>query len=117
MSKIDVSKCHFNYNFNCSSYKGVCTDHPDCYYKQLQQANEDIKQYSAWLNEAREENKQLEFKYNMLAKQYAKLQEQYQKVLKLAKENADSNEYCLRELEKDYEKATQKLVELGVYNV
>lgn len=86
-------------------------------YKQLQQANEDIKQYSVWLDEAREANKQLEFKYNMLAKQYAKLQEQYQKVLKLAKENADSSEYCLRELEKDYEKATQKLVDIGFWNV
>lgn len=86
-------------------------------YKRLQQANEDIKQYSVWLDEAREENKQLEFKYNMLARQYKKLQEQYQKVLKLAKESADSSEFCLRELEKDYEKAVKKLVDIGFWDV
>lgn len=78
------------------------------YFEEQMKAQNDLqtKQY-----------KDLEFKYIMLAKQYAKLQEQYHNVLKLAKENADSSEYCLRELEKDYEKATQKLVELGAYNV
>lgn len=78
------------------------------YFEEQMKAQNDLqtKQY-----------KDLEFKYNMLAKQYAKLQEQYQKVLKLAKENADSNEYCLKELEKDYEKATQKLVDIGFWNV
>lgn len=61
--------------------------------------------------------RELENKYNMLASQYEHLKEQYKKVLELAKQNADSYEYCLSELEKDYEKATTKLVDCGFWNI
>lgn len=116
MSKIDVKDCSYMISVydlkSANNYiprlcelneRKNCKDISNCYYKQLYKS--------------REENKDLEFKYNMLARQYKKLQEQYQKVLKLAKENADASEFCLRELEKDYEKATQKLVDLGFWDV
>lgn len=41
----------------------------------------------------------LEKMYPTAIKQYNKLFERYNEVLKLAKENADTNEYCLQELE------------------
>ena len=41
----------------------------------------------------------LEKMYPIAIKQYNKLLEQYNEVLKIAKENADANEYCLQELE------------------
>ena len=94
MSKVivndtDVSECeHFKINrgFNC--YKGYnCTDKEcsDCYYKQLRRA--------------KAENKELERKYA--------------DVLKLAKENADSNEYCLQELEQENEKLKEEITKLS----
>lgn len=36
----------------------------------------------------------------LITKQYNSLLKQYNEVLRLAKENADANEYCLQELEK-----------------
>ena len=43
------------------------------------------------------------FKVNALKEQLKCLEQKYNEVLKLAKENADSNEYCLQELEKENE--------------
>lgn len=40
----------------------------------------------------------------LISKQYNSLLRQYNKVLKAAVENADSNEYCIQELEKKFEK-------------
>lgn len=37
-----------------------------------------------------------------------RLERQYEDVLKLAKENADSNEYCLQELEQENERLKEK---------
>lgn len=46
-----------------------------------------------------EEINELERKNEINVKQYNSLLKQYNKVLKLAKENADANEYCLQALE------------------
>lgn len=40
-------------------------------------------------------------KYDLLAKQYENLKNKYIDVLKMAKESADTFEYCLRDLEKE----------------
>ena len=45
------------------------------------------------------ENEHLTQMLNLQTKQYDSLKEKYKEVLKLAKENADSNEYCIQELE------------------
>jgi len=50
-----------------------------------------------------DEINELERKNEINIKQYNSLLKQYNKILKLAKENADANEYCLRELEKRLE--------------
>ncbi|MCM1339400.1 MAG: hypothetical protein NC191_06990 [Muribaculaceae bacterium] len=47
-------------------------------------------------------------KYDITTRQYEALQKKYIEVLKLAKENADSYEYCLQELE-------EKIAELQQY--
>ncbi len=47
------------------------------------------------------ENRELENKLEDLNTELEDLRERYAEVLRLAKENADSNEYCLQELEKE----------------
>lgn len=42
-------------------------------------------------------------KLNFTTRQYEALHKKYAEVLKLAKENADSYEYCVRDLEKELE--------------
>ncbi len=49
--------------------------------------------------ELRAENKMLKEKLEMTSKQYEALQKQYIHVLNLAKQNADSYEFCLKGLE------------------
>lgn len=49
--------------------------------------------------ELRAENKMLKEKLEMTSKQYEALQKQYIHVLSLAKQNADSYEFCLKGLE------------------
>lgn len=56
-----------------------------------------------------EEINKLESENEIIAKQYNSLLKQYNEVLKLAKENADSNEYCLQELENKVERLTDTL--------
>ena len=58
--------------------------------KRLEQENRELKAYKD-INE--------DFK-----KAWDELNKKYTEVLKLAKENADSNEYCLQELEKENKK-------------
>lgn len=59
---------------------------------------------------------ELRQKYDLLNKQYNKLLERYHDVLKLAKQSADTYEYCLRDTERLYEKAITKLKENGLYD-
>lgn len=47
-----------------------------------------------------------------LEQENEKLKEKYSHVLELAKTNADSNEYCLQELEKKYEQLRSALEEI-----
>lgn len=68
----------------CAIFNNKCLRNPDCYYKQLQR----LKQ----------ENEELKAKY--------------ENVLNLAKQNADANEYCLKELETKFEKYKQALEEV-----
>lgn len=69
------------------------------------------------LEQAHFEYKELEDKYNLAAKQYGSLLKKYNEVLKLAKDNADSSEYCLQELEKENERLKQILEENGIFEV
>lgn len=50
-----------------------------------------------------EEMNELERKNEINVRQYNELLKQYNTVLKIAKENADANEFCLQELEKRLE--------------
>jgi hypothetical protein len=50
-----------------------------------------------------EDYKELLQKYELLAKQYERLKNQYITVLDLAKKNSDAYEYCLSSLEKEIE--------------
>lgn len=45
---------------------------------------------------------------NCYYKQLKRLERQYENVLKIAKENADSNEYCLKELEQENERLKEE---------
>ena len=49
-----------------------------------------------------EDINKLEKENELITKQYNSLLNKYNEVLKLAKENADSNEFCLQELEEKY---------------
>lgn len=53
----------------------------------------------------------LERRYETNIKQYDSLLKQYNEVLKLAKENADTMDYCCEELEKKFEKIRIKCKE------
>ena len=70
-----------------------CEDNTDCYFKQLKR----LKQENAELQAYKDVNE--DFK-----KAWDELNKKYNEVLSLAKQNADSNEYCLQELEKENEK-------------
>ena len=54
------------------------------------------------INQLKEENERITKQYNSLLKQY-------HEVLRLAKENADSYEYCLREVEEENERLKKEL--------
>lgn len=62
----------------------------------------------------REENKELKAYKDVnedFKKAWDELNKKYTEVLKLAKENADSNEYCLQELEKENKELKEQLLE------
>lgn len=62
-----------------------------------------------------EENQKLKESLLMAKKQYDTLVTKYHEVLKLAKKNADSFEYCLRDLEEENEKLKQQLTDCGFW--
>lgn len=62
----------------------------------------------------------LQRRYDIMCSQYETLLKQYNHVLKLAKENADSHEFCLQELEAkveelftENEKLKERMLELN----
>lgn len=55
-----------------------------------------------------EDYKELLQKYELLAKQYENLKNQYLTVLDLAKKNSDAYEYCLSSLEREIEELRKK---------
>lgn len=91
----DVSECYADNKMMkdglyCFWEGGNCEDNEYCYYKEckrLEQENKELKAYKD-VNE--------DFK-----KAWDELNKKYIEVLKLAKLNADSNEYCLKKLEKE----------------
>lgn len=100
---VDVSGCEFFFRDNINgiftqelcacmeehtgtdSYKTQCLDNPNCYFKQSARKDERIRELEEKLSDA----------------------------IKLAKQNADSNEYCLQELEKENEDLKQKLSQIA----
>ena len=56
---------------------------------------------------------QLQQQIEIVTRQYNSLLKQYNSVLQAAKENADSNEFCLKELEGKYEIAFGTLVKIA----
>ena len=70
------------------------------------------------------ENCKLEHKYEdlvfenkALKDELDELKEKYLHVLELAKTNADSNDYCLQELEKENDSMKKILVDIGFWDV
>lgn len=68
-----------------------CRDNPNCYYKQLQRKEKECEEVS---------------------NEIVELNVKYETVVNLAKKNADANEYCLQELEKENQKLKQALDEI-----
>lgn len=60
-----------------------------------------------------DEINQLQQQIEIVTRQYNSLLKQYNSVLQAVKENADSNEYCLQELEGKYEIAFGTLVKIA----
>ena len=56
-----------------------------------------------------DEINKLQQENELITKQYNSLLKKYNEVLRLAKENADSYEYCLRELEEENERLKKEL--------
>lgn len=95
---VDVSKCRYfrpGSALTCSRrYGGACDNKYSnelCYFKQLQRKKAECEELS---NEIEE------------------LNVKYETVVNLAKKNADANEYCLQELEKENQKLKQALDEI-----
>ena len=63
-----------------------------------------------------EDYKELLQKYELLAKQYENLKNQYLTVLDLAKKNSDAYEYCLSSLEREIAELKKKGTEQNECN-
>ncbi|HIU93121.1 MAG TPA: hypothetical protein IAD26_08320 [Candidatus Limenecus avicola] len=68
-----------------------CIDKGACYFKQLQRKEKECEEVS---------------------NEIVELNVKYETVVNLAKKNADANEYCLQELEKENQKLKQALDEI-----
>jgi len=93
---VDVSGCEYYCNGICNIPDVIetydsCIDKDTCHYKQLQRKKAECEELS---NEIEE------------------LNVKYETVVNLAKKNADANEYCLQELEKENQKLKQALDEI-----
>lgn len=110
---VDVSECkYFNKVVNEEPYCNIdeehlytCSSDENCYYKQLirlKQERDELKKAceKCKLFDIEKTNRDLLERIDKLEQGNKALKEKYSHVLKLAKTNADSNEYCLQELEK-----------------
>lgn len=95
---VDVSKCRYfrpGSALTCSRrYGGACDNKYSnelCYFKQLQRKEKECEEVS---------------------NEIVELNVKYETVVNLAKKNADANEYCLQELEKENQKLKQALDEI-----
>lgn len=88
-----------------------CKHNPDCHYKQLKRLEFELKITKADYEASEQENKELKAYKNVnedFKKAWDELNKKYTEVLNLAKLNADSNEYCLKKLEKENAKLKQE---------
>ena len=77
----------------------------DPYFKNLD--NDTILKLAKKSFQLVEEFKKMELLYDRTVAQYNRLEKKYLEVLGLAKKNADANECCIRELEKEVEELRQ----------
>lgn len=104
---VDVSECKHLYSDEmCDSEQTLsckCGKNKGCEYKQLQRAKAEIEELKRGNCVNCDFQKQYFSETKKLLQENERLKHQYADVLKLAKENADSNEYCLQELEQENE--------------
>ena len=93
---VDVSGCEYYAQGICNIPDVIetydsCIDKGACYFKQLQRKEKECEEVS---------------------NEIVELNVKYETVVNLAKKNADANEYCLQELEKENQKLKQALDEI-----
>lgn len=93
---VDVSGCEYYGQGICNIPDVIetydsCIDKGACYFKQLQRKEKECEEVS---------------------NEIVELNVKYETVVNLAKKNADANEYCLQELEKENQKLKQALDEI-----
>ena len=93
---VDVSGCEYYDHGICNIPDVIetydsCIDKGACYFKQLQRKEKECEEVS---------------------NEIVELNVKYETVVNLAKKNADANEYCLQELEKENQKLKQALDEI-----
>ena len=93
---VDVSGCEYYAQGICNIPDVIetydsCIDKGACYFKQLQRKEKECEEVS---------------------NEIVELNVKYETVVNLAKKNADANEYCLQELEKENQKLKQALNEI-----
>lgn len=93
---VDVSGCEYYDQGICNIPDVIetydsCIDKGACYFKQLQRKEKECEEVS---------------------NEIVELNVKYETVVNLAKKNADANEYCLQELEKENQKLKQALDEI-----
>lgn len=93
---VDVSGCKYYDQGICNIPDVIetydsCIDKGACYFKQLQRKEKECEEVS---------------------NEIVELNVKYETVVNLAKKNADANEYCLQELEKENQKLKQALDEI-----
>lgn len=98
---VDVSKCRYfrpGSALTCSRmYGGACDNKYSnelCYFKQLAHKTRECEELKKQLSLAKDNE-------TVWMNQHKLLYDKYTEVLNLAKQNADANEYCLRDLEEE----------------
>ena len=95
--EIEQDKCY---------YSGIeiitdCKGDKGCIYKQLKRKEQECEVLKRELNHRADTESDITSLCDKLELQNGQLKAEKDRILKLAKENADANEYCLQELEKE----------------